>query len=114
MEDPRWLRLVVIGLVLAAVAVGYFLLSGRFFLNNIAKINPTPSPTVLGQSISPTPAPTFISTPTPAAGSAYDRVVNRVQSGTQTLPRTGSPAVAAAIFSASVIIIGWGLRKFPR
>jgi len=111
MEDPRWLRLVVIGLVLAAVAVGYFLLSGRLFSNNIVKVSPIPTPSVLGQNASPSAS---LSSPGPTPTSAYNTIVNRTQNGTQALPKTGFPAGAAVIFSASVIIIGWGLRKYPK
>ncbi|MCL4365699.1 hypothetical protein M1437_00545 [Patescibacteria group bacterium] len=127
MEDPRWLRLITIGLVLAAVAVGYFLLTGRLSSNvaknkaqvNIATASATPavvvtspSPSVLGQAtqVSPNVAPTS----TPA--SAYSRIVSRtqgVQTG-QTLPRTGFPIELAVVFSISTIISGWGLSRFPK
>lgn len=117
MEDPKWLRLVTIGLVLAAVAVGYFLLSGRFTpdterdATQISQASPTPA-------VSPVPTQTPISSPSPSPVSAYDRIAQRTN-GTggqnlQTLPRTGFPIVSVVTLSASAVLIGWGLRRFPR
>lgn len=100
MDDPRWLKLITIGLVLASLAVGYFLFSGR-----LSSTQPTPSPSVLGENIK--------SSPVPAPASAYERIVNRTRDGVQVLPRTGFPYGLAVVFSASAIISGWSLRKFP-
>lgn len=104
MEDNIWLRLITVGLVLTALAVGYFLLSGRLTSNSSKT---SPEPTVLGQNtklaVSPSPSPT----------SAYTRIVARNQNNIQTLPKTGFPAFLAVSFSVSAIISGWGLRRFP-
>ena len=109
MDDPRWLRLITIGLVLAALAVGYFLLTGRLSSNNATKtqsqvnrVVSSPS-SVLGQNAQPSPSPT----------SAYERIVNRTKGEVQTLPKTGFPIGLAAVFSISAIISGWSLRKYP-
>lgn len=106
MDDPRWLRLITVGLVLVALVVGYYLLTGKLSLNSPAK-QPSPSPSVLGQNAQATPTPT----PTPA--SAYSRIVSRTQDGVQTLPKTGFPTGLVLAFSVSAIISGWGLRRFP-
>ncbi|MBI2019187.1 hypothetical protein HYS95_00775 [Candidatus Daviesbacteria bacterium] len=114
MEDPKWLRLVTIGLVLAAVAVGYFLLSGRF-------TSDTKKPATQISQASPTPTMSPVPTQTPATpspASAYDRIAQRTNGATggqnlQTLPRTGFPIGAAAALSGSAILIGWGLKRFP-
>lgn len=108
MDDSRWLRLVTIGLVLAALAVGYFLVTGRLASNSATKTGSAPTPSVLGQN-----AQTTTPTPSPTPASAYERIVDRTQSGTQTLPNTGFPVGLAAVFSLSALISGWGLRKFP-
>lgn len=100
MDDPRWLKLITIGLVLASLAVGYFLFSGR-----LSSTQPTPSPSILGENIK--------SSPVPAPASAYERIVNRTRDGVQVLPRTGSPLALLGIISAGVMISGLGLRKFP-
>ena len=117
MDDPRWLRLVTIGLVLAALAVGYFLISGGFSGQKVnksqaevASVTSSPQPlstpdTILGQNIQPPPSPT------PA--SAYSRIVDRTKGGVEILPKTGFPIFLAGVLSASAIIAGWGLRKFP-
>lgn len=108
MDDPRWLRLITIGLVLAALAVGYFLLTGKLSISNITK---QPSPSILGQNAQTSPTPIAVPTPTPA--SAYTRIVNRTQGGVQVLPNTGFPVGLAVVFSISAMISGLGLRKYP-
>lgn len=126
MEDPRWLRFITIGLVLAALAVGYFLISGRLSSNQTTRTQASPIPSVLGQNtqVSPNPATAASSSPTPT--SAYNMLIDRsrntqgaIASETQTqknqtLPKTGFPAGLAAALSISVIISGWGLRRFPK
>ncbi|MDD5147022.1 MAG: hypothetical protein PHV63_00525 [Candidatus Daviesbacteria bacterium] len=121
MEDSRWFRLITIGLILAALAVGYFLLSGRLTSNSFIKTKPqttnevsgtasaTPSASVLGQDVQTTPT----SSPKQTPSSAYDRIANRNQNQVQTLPKTGFSQVLAGIFSVGVMISGWGLRKYP-
>ena len=120
MDDPRWLRLITIGLVLAALAVGYFLLAGGFSVgkSKIAQTSGTQQINKLQQS--PLPKPNTIPLPATAsasdhqnASSAYTRIVNRTQATTQTLPKTGFPIGLAVIFSASAVVSGLGLRKFP-
>lgn len=107
MDDPRWLRLIMIGLVLAALAVGYFLLTGKLSTSKITKESPPPS--VLGQDTQAIPT----LSPSASPASAYTRIVNRTQGGVQVLPNTGFPAGLLVVFSISAIISGWGLRKFP-
>lgn len=123
MEDPRWLRLLTIGLVLAVLAVGYFLFTGRFASNTsktqvsqaVPSANPTitAKPTILGQNTQNASNPAPTATPL----SAYNRIANRTQAQggeTQVLPRTGFPLGLAVMLCISVMISGWGLRKFPR
>ncbi|OGE26717.1 hypothetical protein A3C26_01145 [Candidatus Daviesbacteria bacterium RIFCSPHIGHO2_02_FULL_39_12] len=112
MDDPKWLRLVTIGLVLAALAVGYFLFSGGL---SVSKPGKTPGPTASGISGSPSPAGAGQSlrfTPS-ATQSAYSRIADRAQSEAQTLPRTGFLVGLAIVFSVSAMISGLSLRKFP-
>lgn len=131
MEDSKWLRLMTIGLVLAALAVGYFLFVGRFSSDitktgsKVSQATPsasssaspsttvgTPKPSVLGQN---TQAGST-SSPSPTPTSAFSRIVSRNQgngSAVTTLPRTGFPAGLAAILAISTMISGWGLRRFP-
>lgn len=116
MDDPRWIRLVTIGLILAAVAVGYFLISGRLFTNSSVQTqpqevsvesSPSPSPSVLGQDTSANVSPS------PMAQSAYNTIAQRTQGSVQTLPNTGFPAISLGLFSAAAIAIGLALRRFP-
>lgn len=114
MDDPRWLRLVTIGLVVAAIAVGYFLIAGKFSANKSTKIQtqtvqqtpqPTSLPTVLGQDTK--------SSSNTQPDSAYNRIVQRTQGNVQNLPKTGFPVGLLGVFSLSAIIVGFGLSKFP-
>ncbi|MBI2337930.1 hypothetical protein HYU95_01990 [Candidatus Daviesbacteria bacterium] len=115
MDDPRWLRFITIGLVLAALAVGYFLFSGRLSPNQNTITQSSPVPTVLGQDVQASPDSTAAGSPSPTPTSAYSALVNRSQGveGNKTLPKTGFPLGLAAVFSISALISGWGLRKFP-
>lgn len=117
MEDPRWLRLLTVGLVLAALAVGYFLFTGRFSSNSatkrVAQVVVSPSPSVTSASPVPTSSPKVSPTPSATPSSAYATIANRTKGGVQTLPRTGFPLDLAAVLAVSVMISGWGLRKFP-
>ena len=104
MDDPKWLRLVTIGLILASLAVGYFLISGF----GKQKTQASPQSTVLGEiAVAPSPIPTQ------SPLSAYDRVVDRTKGSIQTLPKTGVSLFLVTVLSSSAIIIGLGLRKFP-
>lgn len=121
MEDPRWLRLITIGLVLVAIAVGYFLFTSRSSstvsktASQISKASPgsspsaSASPTVLGQNTKASSSPA----PSATQMSAYNRIANRTQAQAQALPSTGFPAGLIAIISISVMVSGWGLRRFP-
>lgn len=115
MDDPRWLRLITLGLVLAALAVGYFLITGRFTQTNLVRtqsetnqvvsssqptIIPESSPTiVLGQNTQNIPS-------TPQRTGSSPTIVT-------TLPRTGNPQIFLGIIAIGVMISGLGLRKFP-
>lgn len=123
MEDTRWLRIVTIGLVLAAMAVGYFLLAQRFTgtkVSEVAVATPSPQPTLVPTS-SPTPTSIPVSSTEQttqsayrgATSSAYTRIVERTKGGVTQLPATGFPAVLTGILAVSAIIAGLGLRKFP-
>lgn len=106
MDDPRVLRIVTVGLILAALAVVYFLFTGGFSVSK-SKVSQTPTPSaVLGQNTQPTP--------TPSPVSAYNTIANRSQGNVQTLPKTGFPVEMAVVFSISAIVSGLSLRKFPK
>lgn len=120
MDDPKWLRLITIGLVLAAVAVGYFLFTGRFSskvlqTTQISQASPgatsSAQPSVLGQNnqgfVSPSTTPV----------SAFNKIPERTAKGGQSvdaLPRTGFPGSLVTLLAISTMIAGWGLRRFPR
>ena len=93
MDDPRWLRVITVGLVLAALAVGYFFIAGRFSAKNVGQ--PEVSG-VMEQTESPAP----VASPSPTAD-------------VQALPNTAFPSGLLIVFSAGAIAAGFGLRKFP-
>ncbi len=127
MDDPRWLRLITVGIVLAVLAVGYYIFTGAFSINKSAKTQTevnqitqkTPSPTIIPLAKSsplPSSKPSVLGNNTNtanAAQSAYDRIVQRAQNQVETLPKTGFPLGAALVFSSSLMIIGLGLRRYP-
>jgi len=121
MDDPRWLRIITIGLVLAALVVGYFLLTGGL---SVKKTNTVPQANKVQQTVAPsaTVEPTPFSlivdsqvspTPKPSSVSAYSTIASRYQVEAQALPKTGFPVELATIFSISAIICGWSLCKYP-
>lgn len=114
MESSPWLKLITIGLVLAALAVGYFLISGRFASNKTVKTSSTETQQVEGvSSVSPQAVVEPSLKPSASPSNAYARIVERNKSQVETLPKTGSPAILISIFSLSAVVSGWGLRKFP-
>ncbi|MBI2018419.1 hypothetical protein HYS96_01805 [Candidatus Daviesbacteria bacterium] len=113
MEDPRWLRLITIGLVLAALAVGYFLLTGRLSPNSTTRTQTQVNKAVESPTPNAVPGVTPPSSPTPTPASAYSRIVERTQDGVKSLPKTGFPQALLTVISIGVMISGLGLRKFP-
>lgn len=115
MDDPRWLRIVVVGLVLAILAVVYFLLTGGLGIGKPKVQNQatrvvveTPKPTVVSiATMSPQPQKT-------ATPSAYSQIANRAQGSARVLPNTGFPVGLAVIVTAAAVGSGLALRKFPR
>lgn len=124
MENPGWLKLVVVGLVLSAMAGGYFLLSSRLVPTksnksqetSVSEDTPKPSQdlSVLGQvatpSVSPTTTPIVV---TPTNPPAYTRIAQRVQGRVETLPNTGVPVFLVGVGALSAMVVGLSLSKFP-
>ena len=103
MENESRLKLIVAGLVLAAFAVGYFILAQRF-QGGSSRTSPRPT----------TPANIVIVSPSPTA-SASPTIVGQAGGGTDvsTLPRTGFPLPIAVSLASAAIVSGWFLRKYP-
>ncbi len=112
MDDPRSLKIVTVGLILAALAVGYFLLTGGFSVKKPKKVQTQNTQQIAGVT-TPSPTATLEPQPTATPSSAYSRIVERTQANVQTLPATGFSAGLAIVFSAGAIISGWSLRKYP-
>ena len=104
---------------MAALAVGYFLLTGRFNSNNQAK----PNNQIINQT-NPTPIPvasetttrggnTPNATPSSVVGLAAPSASPNTRTNVITLPRTGYQLIILGMISAGVMISGLGLRKFP-
>lgn len=130
MESPNWLRLITVGLVLAAIALGYFLISNRFVSTKTTKTQKTttqvveetaqpsevPGSVVVQPSVVPSSSPTSSprATAKPTNPPAYTQIADRAaKGGLQTLPKTGAPLFFIGVGSLSAIIAGLGLRKFP-
>ncbi|MDP3973425.1 MAG: hypothetical protein Q8P92_01195 [Candidatus Daviesbacteria bacterium] len=116
MEDGRWLRFLTIGLVLTALVVGYFIVTGRFSArqeNVVEEQQQTEvaqtenaEEEVLGEDAQ-------VSQASPTPKSAYDAIAQRSKGGVEELPKTGFPLYLWSVISVSALIAGWGLRKFP-
>lgn len=107
MDNPRFLRIITVGLVLAALVVGYVLLTGGFSVKS-KKVQT--EPTKIQQ------ADNAVESPVPSASpnqSAYDRIASKSQSSVQKLPDTGFPAGLAIVFSVGTLVSGWSLRRYP-
>lgn len=113
MDDPRWLRIITIGLVLAAMAVGYFLIAGRFSGNKSTQTQALKQAQPVYATPSPTYSPTPLPSPSPQALGSATESDSQTKGGIQTLPKTGFPIVLIGVFSAAAIVSGWSLRKFP-
>lgn len=123
LEGDNRLKLIIAGLVLAAVAVVYLIFSQRFSANYqnkgetgnvpVAQMQPTVTPTP--SVVTPTPSPT--PTPPPTGGSVGPTTKGGQplpNTGVSSLPATGFPAGLTVVFSVSATTIGWFLRKYPR
>lgn len=100
MNESRWLKVMTVGLILAALAVGYFMIAGKF-------AKPSPKDSTVLKTVEPSP----LASASPV--SAYTRIVERNLINVETLPKTASPVSLLMVFSAGAIVAGMGLRKFP-
>ncbi len=117
MEDNKWLRLISVGLVLAAMAVGYFLLSNRFFSAKTTRAPQQNTQTQQATTSAQAPGSPVLgetsASPQPSNSPAYARIVGRSQTDVQTLPNTGAPLFLIGILASSALAAGLGLRRFP-
>lgn len=95
MDDPRILRVLTVGLVLAVLAVGYFLLTRQTQTTQLEEVIESPVPQA---------SPIVIEETQQTA----------TQPNVQILPNTGFPVGLAVVFSVGTVISGWSLRKFPK
>src|SRR5437016_4136156 len=112
MDQPKWLKLSAVGLVIVLAGVAYFLVIGR----NSQNKNQTET---LGTVEMASPSPLSVVSPTPVYSpspqSAYNTVMDRRNlANASTLPSTGFPTDLIGIFSVAVVVVGFGLRKFPQ
>ena len=100
MEDTTRLKLILLGLFLAAAALGYFVF--------VQKTNEQKNASETRQIQQIEPSENI--TPTPALSGVPSTSVRVVDE----LPKTGIPSALIAVFSLSGAIIGWSLKKFPK
>ena len=137
MDSTSRVKLIIIGLVLAAIVVGYFILAQRFQTNRTspaqvktadqsaqAAVQPT-SRTVISV---PSPSATAVSTSTARPGAVAQvpgslgvspspaAQANQGNSGGDlaSLPRTGVPGALVAVLAVSAVVSGWFLRRYPQ
>ena len=102
MDDPRWLRVITIGLVLAVISVGYFFISGKFSRS-------VTMPAQITEAVLPSPTASLSPEKT---NSAYNQIVNRQLSNVNTLPNTGFADTSVLLLSLGAVFTGWNLRKY--
>ncbi len=104
MEADGKLKLIIVGLFLAAFVIGYFIIAQR-----MQKVQ---TPPVIGivQQATPAPSPQPPETPVP---NQLNPQKNGHIKGVSSLPKTGFPIPLAGIFATSAVISGWFLRRFP-
>ena len=112
MEDTTRLKLILLGLFLAAASLGYFVFIQR---SNEQKLEVQNKPVVQIE-----PSENNL-TPTPSSGNGSPSTLGQTTKGGQAsarvvdeLPKTGIPTGLIAVFSLSGAIIGWSLKKFPK
>jgi hypothetical protein len=118
MEDTGRIRLIIIGIILAVVAGGYFLFTQASRVlnsktdNNIKVAVATPTPSASGQVVVRFASPTPTATPknAPAVAGQSTQLAQGTKGG---LPATGFPVGLVGIFGTSAAIIGWSLKKYP-
>ncbi len=116
MEGSGRVKLIIVGLFLASIALGYFIFtqfaSRSERVANNQTVNRNLQPIV---QVSPTPTPTVI-TPTPTQIAQGDpNVMGQTKGGvpTESLPKTGIPAALVGALALSAVAAGLGLRKYP-
>lgn len=100
MESDGRLKLIIVGLVLAAFAIGYFVIA-----QGVQK-SKNSSDTV---QVSSAPLPVSSPSPTPSTVPGQNNLEE-----VPTLPKTGFPLPLVGAFATSAIISGWFLRRFPK
>lgn len=120
MEDESRVKLIIIGFILVAVVVGYFLLSSRF---SRPKVLPQAATQPVVQEIisSPTPVPPAVVSQSPSPALLRIMTAPKVATPsskttkglTVNLPKTAFESGLLGLFSLSVVIAGWFLRRYP-
>ncbi len=110
MDDSSRLKLIILGLVLAAIAGGYLFFSGRFASktnNKIVQATPAPSmPPLVFTTPTPTPRALVQASTLPVSGVSGTNVNN--------LPKTGIPMDLLGSIGAAGIVIGYALKRFSK
>lgn len=129
MEDAGRIRLIIIGIILAVIAGGYFLFTqasrvlkskSQSAAQVIVSPNPVSSPTAYNLVlVTPSPSPIGARTNSAltqvVAGNSAAGANAGSNPGTKgTLPKTGFPGILAGAFATSAIISGFFLRKYPK
>jgi hypothetical protein len=119
MEDSTRLKLIVLGLVLAAIAGAYLFFSGRFLSRNA-----TPSPSPIAVRPTETPGAPLVIVPPIQDGQQQPGQPPMQANGqplpptgisdVNSLPATGLPMELMGTIGAAAIVVGYALRRFPK
>lgn len=108
MDQPKWLKLSALGLIIVILGFAFFAVTGRF---SSKKYTVLPIKEGSIQVASPSPSPIgLLPSPTP---NAYQTLANKTNPKATNLPNTAFPTGLFVIFSSGAALIGFGLKKFP-
>jgi hypothetical protein len=120
MEDSARLKLIVLGLVLAAIAGAYLFFSGRVASNKTA--NATPKPSASSVAVAQDPGTPMVVPNSPLQSDVPGQQIQPLpqtglsggQPPVQGLPNTGLPLDLAGSIGAAAVVVGYALRKYPK
>lgn len=110
MEQPKWLKLSALGLLIVILGLTYFVVVGKFS----AKREASKSKVIQGSVTVASPTPSTSAKPS-TSPNAYQKLTDKQAVGNaKNLPNTGFAEDAFIFFTAVLILSGMILKKYSR
>ena len=110
MDQPKWLKLAALGLLIVILGLTYFVVVGRFS----SKKEVVSKPSTISQGSVSTASPTPSATPSTSPNAFQKLSDQQVANNTQNLPNTGFAEDLFIFVTAVLILSGITLRKYSR